>query len=191
MLPAPVVPIDVTEHWAAGAINRLAGGGIMGGYPDGTFKPNNHINRAELASTLVRALNITPGNPGELHFSDKAFIPFWAQSAVAATVKEGLFKGYPNSDGSVTFKADRFVTRTEMAVITSRIIDKRLGPVASANLRFIDAHTIPTWARSDVGKAVAENVVGGYPDDTFRGGNNVTRAETASMTVRLIDLINK
>ncbi|MEW6182332.1 MAG: putative Ig domain-containing protein [Bacillota bacterium] len=187
--PAPVVFADVRDSWMVEAVSRLSEDGIISGYPDGTFRPNNTITRAEVASILSRALNLAHGETRELNFSDNPRIPEWVKGAVAAAVKEGLIAGYPNADGTVAFEAGRTVSRTEMAVLTARILEKKLGSINPAQLNFTDAGTIPSWARNMVGKAVAKNVVGGYPDNTFRGGRSVTRAEAASMIVRLLDLI--
>jgi len=48
--------LDVRDHWAAAAIQRLASNGLAGGYPDGTFKPNRSVNRAEYAVFLSRVI---------------------------------------------------------------------------------------------------------------------------------------
>lgn len=185
--PAPPVFTDIAKHWAAEAVGRLAGMKVVGGYPDGTFRPEKHITRAEIAAILARALKLDPGDEDELHFEDSAKIPAWARGAVAAIVKEGLVRGYPQPGGGLNFEAERPVTRAELAVLAARIIEKKLGPISGAPLLFSDAGDIPAWAREALGLVVAEGIIGGYPDKTFRARNYVTRAEAAAVILRLLD----
>ncbi|MEW6173935.1 MAG: S-layer homology domain-containing protein [Bacillota bacterium] len=189
LLPAPLVFSDVKDSWMVEAISRLSKDNIISGYSDGTFRPNNKINRAETASIITRALNLGSGDARELNFSDNARIPAWSRGAVAAAVKDGLLVGYPNADGTFAFEASKTVSRTEMAVLIARILENKIGIIKPASLNFTDESTIPPWAKNMIGKALAKNVVGGYPDNTYRGGQSVTRAEAASMIVRMLDII--
>ncbi|MDN5347779.1 MAG: N-acetylmuramoyl-L-alanine amidase [Clostridia bacterium] len=52
---------DIKGHWAEGAIRRVIAAGLMGGYPDGTFRPDQYLKRAELAMVLVKLLDRLPG----------------------------------------------------------------------------------------------------------------------------------
>ncbi|AKX94984.1 S-layer homology domain-containing protein [Neomoorella thermoacetica] len=188
----PVVSLkDMQGHWAADAVDRLVETGVVSGYPDGTFRPDLEVTRAEIAAILVRALKLTPTNNQELKFKDDATIPTWAKDAVSIAVKEGLVKGYLQPDGTMTFEADRPVTRAEMAVLVARVLRKKLGEVTPMELKFTDAVMIPAWAKSDVGVAVAEGIVVGYPDNTFRAENHVTRAEAAVMILRLLRVLGR
>jgi len=180
---------DMAGHWAADTVSRLAYMGVISGYEDGTFRPDNEISRAEVTAILVRALRLPAGSEQDLKFRDKASIPDWAKGVVAAAAREGLVRGYPQPDGTVTFEPDRPVSRAEMAALVVRILDKKIGPVVPAELKFADAGSIPDWARSSVGAAVAKGIVVGYPDNTFRPDNRVTRAEAAAMILRLLDAI--
>lgn len=188
-LPLVVTFKDMQGHWAADAVGKLAGMGIVSGYPDGTFGPGRQVIRAEIAAILVRALKLAPGSEQDLKFRDNAKIPAWARGAVAAAVKEGLVKGYLQPDGTATFEAGRSVTRAELAVLVARILEKELGTVAPAELKFTDAARIPAWARSGIGVAVAKGIVTGYPDGTFRAERPVTRAEAATVVLRLLDAL--
>ena len=185
--PAPPVFTDLAEHWAAEAVCRLAVMNVVGGYPDGTFRPEKHITRAEIAAILARALKLEPGDEHELHFEDNAKIPTWAKGAVAAVAKEGLVKGYPQASGGLNFDAERPVTRAELTVLAARIIEKKLGTISGAPLFFSDVSDIPAWAREALGLVVAEGIIDGYPDKTFRARNYVTRAEAAAVILRLLE----
>ncbi|MGB9825733.1 MAG: DUF7619 domain-containing protein, partial [Desulfofundulus sp.] len=120
----PVISFkDMQGHWAEAVVSRLAAMGVVSGYPDGTFKPDNEITRAEVTAVLARALKVSPGKEEDLKFADKDAIPAWAKGVVAAAAKEGLVKGYPQPDGTVTFEADRPLSRVEMAVLAVRILE--------------------------------------------------------------------
>lgn len=180
---------DMEEHWAKALVTRLAGMGVVAGYPGGLFKPGEEVTRAQCTVMLVRALGLPEGTDLDLAgFTDAGGIPLWARGAVAAAVKHGLMKGYPEPDGSATFRAGQSMTRNELAVLIARIMEKEIGPT-TGTVQFADADKIPGWAREAVGAVAAKGIVTGYEDQTFRGENIVTRAEAAAMILRLLDLI--
>ncbi|OIQ11496.1 cellulosome-anchoring protein precursor [Moorella thermoacetica] len=185
----PVTFKDMQGHWAAGTVSRLASMGVISGYPDGTFKPDNQITRAEATAILARALKLAPGSEQDLKFKDNAVIPDWARGVVAAAAREGLIKGYPQPGGSVTFEPGRSISRAELAAIVVRILAMKSGIPAPAELKFADTASIPDWARQSVAQAVASGIVAGYPDNTFQADRPVTRAEAAAMILRLLDKI--
>ena len=178
---APVVAFkDTAGHWAErqNVLDRLVGLGIVSGYPDGTFRPDNNVTRAEFAKMLVVALDLAPDAAAAAGFADAADIPAWARGYVGAAVKAGLIRGY--EDG--TFRADRQITRAELAVMVARA----LKATEKAQLGFKDAADIPSWAAEGIARAVAQGIIKGYEDGTFRPENPATRAETAAMTLRLL-----
>lgn len=177
---------DLQGHWAAGVVGELAVRGLVYGYPDGSFRPEQKITRAEATVILVRLLGLAPGDPAALNFRDAGCIPTWAREAVAAAVREGIVKGYPEPNGEVSFKAEQTVSRAELAVLAKRLADKKLGPTVPAALTFRDAGAIPVWARDALGIALAQGLITGYPDQTFRAEKSVTRAEAAAMIHRLL-----
>jgi hypothetical protein len=106
--------------WYAQAVNYLASIGVLEGYPDGTFRPNATITRAELAAVVTRFSgdNFTAGNI----FTDVA--NHWAISYIDTAFNNGWIVGYP--DGS--FRPDAAMTRAEMVAMTSRVIDRAVTP---------------------------------------------------------------
>ncbi|KAF1086043.1 Cellulosome-anchoring protein precursor [Sporotomaculum syntrophicum] len=181
---------DLNGHWAEATIKALAGKQIITGYPDNTFMPGKNITRAECAVILARALNLNAESETVLDtFSDQAGIPQWSRQALAAAVNDGLLKGYPAPGGGVAVNAQNNITRQELAVIMSRILNQKLGVQEKAELTFADNSAIAAWASEDIAIAVANGIVKGYSDNTFKPGNNVTRAEVAAMVSRLLDLL--
>ena len=185
----PAAFADLAGHWAEKVVLELAGKGLVYGYPDGTFKPDNEITRAEVTAVLARALKLAPGKEEDLKFADGAVVPAWAKGAVAAAAVEGLVKGYPQPDGSVTFEPHRPVSRGEVVALAIRVLERKAGLVIPARLEFNDAGAIPDWARASVGAAVASGIVVGYPDGTFQPERPVTRAEAAAVVYRLLNAL--
>lgn len=183
-----------SSHWARDTVARLVYLGIIKGYEDNTFRPEQKINRVEVVVILVRALKLEAclacGDAKLLEqFSDKADIPAWAMWDCAAAVKKGLVKGYPEEAGKTAFKPARLITRAELASLLARVIRQQAGPVQATAAPFADAGQIPAWAKEDIELAAAKGIIKGYPDQTFRANQEVTRAETAAMVLRCLNLL--
>lgn len=105
---------DELPHWALLHISAAVKAGIVVGYPDGSFRANVPVSRAEAATMLGRALALEAGPAAEYVDS----IPGWALEAVNRATATGLFEGYPDN----TFRPDRFVRRSEAAAIIFRAL---------------------------------------------------------------------
>ncbi len=182
---------DITNHWARESIALMAEKGITAGYADGSFRPDAQVTRNEIAAMLVRLLQPQTASAQDVQlvkegFADAGDIPDWVLADVAAALREGLVSGYPHPDGSLNFTGSRDVNRAELAVMMGRIVEMKLGQVQRGPLDFADNDLIPDWAQSSISIVSAAGIAGGYPDQTFRAGQPVTRAEAASMMGRLI-----
>ena len=93
--------------------------GYIGGYSDGTFKPNKTISRQEVATILVRLLKLKPTTEGLAAFKDADKIPEWSRSNIAAVVEHQLMNGFPDN----TFKPQRNITRAGAVVSLDRAIN--------------------------------------------------------------------
>ena len=168
---------DTAGNWAENQIEELAAAGVVQGYPDGTYRPAEPVTRAQVLTLLSRVLGWEDG--GEAEFADE--VPKWAQSAVAAAVRRGVVKGYP--DGR--FCPHRPVTRAEVAVILDRALKL---PAASAGRDFADAESIPAWAAASLERAAAAGIIRGYENGELRPAAAVTRAEMAVLIKRMMGL---
>ena len=181
---------DLAGHWAKDSVLQLVYLDIIKGYPDNTFQPDNKITRVEATAILARALKLSPGNETELlSFSDQDSIPAWARGNVAAAVYAGLIKGYPEESDKFTFRPNNPISRAELATIAARIIVQKTGSAQAPEAAFADASTIPDWAKEGINIAASKGIITGYPDNTFKPGNEITRAETATMILRLMNLL--
>ncbi|WP_017754116.1 Ig-like domain-containing protein [Calidifontibacillus oryziterrae] len=166
---------DIKGHWAEKEIAYLVSKGAVNGFPDGTFKPNNNISRAEFASIVVKALGLTCGE-GTV-FSDTT--NHWAKDCIATAATNGLVVG---------LEADKFapnepITREQMAVIIARAAKL---DVPDAKTAFKDDASISPWAKASVAAAAKQNLVGGLPNGTFNPQGNATRAEAVAMITRFV-----
>jgi len=167
-----------TAGWAVEPVELLAGAGVVEGTDGKRYEPDRSITRAELASILVKALNLQAAS-GKITFKDVTGTE-WYSGYIAAACRAGLVKGY--EDG--TFCPDRTVTREEMAAVLARVSD--LGASPDAKLPFTDAGEVSSWAADSLAAVVSEGLIKGYPDGTFQPRGTVTRAECAVMIYRAL-----
>jgi hypothetical protein len=167
--------IDIRGHWAEGNIKQLVEIGAIGGYPDRTFKPNNRITRAEFATILVKAFELQP-QPGKV-FADTA--GHWARDTIATAAHYGIVNGY-DAD---TFGPNDNITREQMAVM---VINAAGLTPETAELSFADSSSVSAWAREAVATAVKNEIINGYPNNTFRPLGNATRAEAVTVVVNAL-----
>ena len=170
-----IVLTDITGHWAKSAITEMVRRGVIGGYPDGTFKPNNNITRAEFAVFLVRAFNLELQQ--EKVFTDTA--GHWAEKDIATAEYHEIVSGYDLDH----FGPNDMITREQMASMAVRA--KNLS-VVSKRLTFADTEDISDWAEGAVATAVKYGIVNGYPDNTVRPKKNATRAEAIAVIFNAI-----
>jgi len=110
---------DVTEDdWFYVAVCTLTNGGILNGYPDGSFLPNNYISRAELAAIISRFDPLY----GEIEISEsfKDVKHHWAEEEIEFAAARGYVVGYP--DGK--FRPDQAITRAETVTIVNRCLQR-------------------------------------------------------------------
>lgn len=176
-VPAMAAPSDIAGHWAESVITQWQSKGLIQGYEDGTFKPNNTITRAEFVTLMNNAKGFW--SEGSINFSDVKN-GSWFYSAVARAVAAGYVKGY--SDDS--FKPGNTITRAEAAVMIANAA--RLSANEAGAYRFTDVGSIPAWARGSVGAVVAAGYMTGYPDGSFDANASISRAEAVSSLNRML-----
>lgn len=103
---------DTAGHWAEDWIEALKSTGITGGFPDGTYRPETSVTRAQMAVFLLKAIHGSSYTPPDVPptFSDTA--GHWAEDWIEALRAAGITGGFP--DG--TYRPEEAVTRGQMAV---------------------------------------------------------------------------
>lgn len=169
---------DVTGTWAADDINQLADLGVVTGNPDGSFKPNSQITRAEIVAILVRLYDLD--SDSSVTFGDTE--NHWAGGyiSIAASL------GYVNGLGENNFGPNKALTREQLAVMVTRIAE--LESSGSSTVTFSDSDSISGWALDGVRAAFENGLISGYPDGSFHPAAEITRAEACHLIVNLIEL---
>lgn len=184
--PEPSEPVtyftDIAGHWAESYISRATAKGMVSGYPDGTFKPNLSVTRAEFAVMLAGALQLE-GTEATLSFTDIEQFGTWAEQAVARAVHAGIVEGY--EDGS--FRPNAQITRAEMAVMIVRGLNL---PIKSNTFTgFADDEVIPQWAKDYVEALRGLDIARGREGNQFVPNDSTTRAEAVTIMLRMLDIL--
>lgn len=106
---------DTTGHWAEDAISTAYAAGIISGYNEESFGPDDLINREQMAVMVVKAAGLTDAAP-ELKYADSQQISTWAREFVARAAAEKLISGYPDN----TFRPAHNATRAEAVTVISQ-----------------------------------------------------------------------
>ncbi|MCC5607211.1 DUF1565 domain-containing protein [Nostoc sp. CHAB 5834] len=177
----PVAFKDVpANYWAKTYIEALASQNIIAGFPDGTFKPNDPVTRAQFATIVTKALT-PPTKRAAIKFKDVAS-NFWANAAIQSAYQSEFVSGYP--DG--TFKPQQQIPRVQALVALAN----GLGLTASNQnvLSFYtDAAQIPNYAIAPVAAATARQLVINYPTvKQLNPNREATRAEVAAFVYQAL-----
>jgi hypothetical protein len=184
--PAPVFSDVSTSYWGYNAISNLSGKGIVSGYPDGTFKPDTPITRAEFATMLVKALGLnTTGTTGQ--FTDVT-ADAWYYGAVNAAASANLVSG----TGDNQFAPNALITREQMAVMVTNALGTKAPATDGTELNvFSDSSSVSSWAVTGMEEAVKADIVGGMTTDTLAPQADATRAQAAAMIYKLLTLLGE
>jgi hypothetical protein len=159
----------------AEAICRLTESGIVKGLDAVTYGPSRPVTRAQMASFLARALDLTPRDGTT--FPDVDPTSVHARS-IAAIGEAGITIG--RRDG--TYGPNEVVSRGQLASFLTRALD-----LPASDLTFRD--TSGTTHGRSIGAVTAAGIARGYPDGTYRPAVPVTRAQMASFLARALDLL--
>jgi hypothetical protein len=180
------VPFDTKGHWAESYVGELTQRGIIGGFPDGSFKPDDGITRAQFAAIAVKALNL-PSASGPASFADVS-ASYWANKAIASVSQAGLVTGFP--DGS--FKPEDKITRAQALVILAKALPAQGAADTSILNSYGDGSSVPAWAAPSVAKAAKARILVSYPDPSqIKPNVNATRADVAALTYQTLNSLGK
>jgi len=172
---------DISRHWAQQYIIDLAEKNIVNGVEPDTFDPEGLLTRAQAAAIIARAVGL-PSGGFSAAFTDTA--TNWAHGYISSAAYYGILTGYEDR----TFRPDKYITRQELAVIIERILDLP-DAVDYNDIFFSDVSpTLSPWSNNAIVELTIADVIGGYPDYTFRPEKNITRAETAKIISKALTL---
>ena len=167
---------DIKGHWAESTIKNFVSKGYVGGYSDGTFKPNNSITRAEFVAILNNYFGLTKSS-GKVFNDTKTH---WAKASIDIAVTNGVCSGATSTE----FKPNDPITREQVAVMLSNY--KKLTDNNHEEIyKFSDKNQISAYAKDSVEGVVERGYMGGYSDSTFKPKSKITRAEAVSTLSRV------
>jgi hypothetical protein len=180
----PVISVknftDINGYWGQQYVSELASRGVIGGFPNGEFRPNDEITRAQFASIVAHALNLA-ATGGTRNFTD---VPanHWAAGSIGAVANAGLVGGFP--DGS--FHPDDKLTRAQAIVVLAKALrGANINPAALS--AYSDAQAVPSWAQDSVSTAAQARIIVNFPDATqIRPNALATRGEVAGLIYRTL-----
>lgn len=168
---------DINEnYWASGNITALVNDGIISGYPDSTFKADGTVTYAEFIKLAVIA--VTRNDPGV------AFSGHWAKNYYETAILANLFS---RQDIPETL-LNELITRGDMALIAAQAVN---AEVSQTELNIVASYLLDTPQEENkkcaIAKAYALGLICGYENRTFQPNANLSRAEAATVILRILD----
>jgi hypothetical protein len=182
--PVQEIPVfyDLHGHWAEGYIYQLAMLGIISGYPDGTFRPEQPVSRAEMLKMCMMAAGVMP-IPGDedrnRFYSD---LDNWQAPWVNAAYRMDIADGYTGPySGIRLFKPNNPVNRAEAVKLVLTSFGRY--PINYDKITYTD---VTGWMIGWVEDAYRIGLIGDEPNQRFYPGRNMTRAEAAKIIVKML-----
>jgi hypothetical protein len=148
------------------------------GYPDGTFKPDRNVSRAEVAAALTRALGLGWSNTAPSYPDVPA--THWSSGNIQIMKDEGIMIG----DASGTFRPDAFITRAEAATLVLRML--KIAPIQNLVASSFKDVPVTNWAAGYIEAMQKNGLITGYPDGTYKPTANILRSEFAALANRAL-----
>ena len=187
--PANAFYTDMNEtHWAYQSIKFLTEVGVVVGYPDGSYKPDIPVTRAEFASMAIKALGQENTDvTQDIHFIDVT-PDFWAYNQIKKAV---YFDLIPNAKGT-DFRPFDSVTRAEAiniavnALTTNQISQQRANDIVSKS--YEDYTQMPAWFLMAAAKAHILDLVVVMPghEGQMEAERPANRAEVAMILYKMM-----
>ncbi len=154
---------DIQNNWAQGFIEALAKRSIVTGLPNGTYRPDNSVTRAEYAVIIARAFTKIPKKRQYTPFPD---VPanYWAASAIQTAYETGFLNGFPDN----RFRPENRISRLEVIISLVSGLDMglKIKPDLANRLSQIyqDAAQIPTYATNQIAIATSAELITSHPN---------------------------
>jgi hypothetical protein len=171
---------DISGHWAQSYIQKAVDAGYISGYPDGTFRPDALINRAEVAKLVALWKDKTSGQTAcKTNMFTDVSCTEWYTGYVIYLKTKGIVEGYYDN----TFRPSLSITRAEALKMIVYIADlQNSTDITNATLSVKDIAS-DAWYRNVVLIGTKLSIISGYPDGTFRPDKPITRAEFTKIFV--------
>ncbi|WP_346294161.1 S-layer homology domain-containing protein [Sphaerothrix gracilis] len=171
------------QYWAVDYISALADRGILSGYPDGTFRPEATVTRAEFAAILVQAFPTTEPLPeGSIGGFIDVPADYWGYGAIDTANAAGFLIGYPSNE----FRPEQTLSRAQALVSLANGLDYSSDTFNSLSY-YTDAAAIPDYARASIAAATQAEIVVNYPTLTrLQPNRGASRADVAAFVYQAL-----
>ena len=186
-VPAPAKSVNFVDvppgFWARPFINALAARGIVSGFTDNFFRPDQPVTRAEFAAILQAAFDKNRVGQRVSEFKDLP-TDFWAAPAIDRTTNDQFLKGYPGA----VFRPTQEIPRVQVLVALATGLHLPTPPDPAKIVQiYQDATQIPNYATNQVAAATQAKMVVNYPTQNLLNPNqNATRAEVAAIVYQAL-----
>lgn len=189
--PAFAFPDVSNDYWAAPQIKLLSEQGVIVGYPDGTFKPDANVTRAEFAAMAIRALGQQHTKVAQpVHFSDITE-DYWAYQDIQKALYFDLISCDKKGE---LFRPEDSVSRAEsLSVAVNALTTEQISPAKAKEVlsrKYADANSIPEWFIIPAGKAEILGMVVVAPSAKkaeLEASRPATRAEVAAILYNMME----
>jgi uncharacterized protein YjdB len=170
---------DIDKNWAAHSIQLLYTAGLISGYSDGTYKPDNSITQAEIISLITKLADDERITDDDEDFTDEDLdnVPAW----VKGSAKKAAKLGFLNLN---RFHSNVQATRAQTAVWIAKAVG--LEPVDVSYMTFKDSILISSEDAGYIMALYQEKIIVGTPDGKFNPNSSITRAEIAAIMDRIL-----
>ncbi len=172
-----------TSQWYYEYVLEAKEKGLMNGMGDGTFRPDDTLTRAQLVKALANYDGAELPETAKSDFTDVADGEWYTPAIVWAAEN-----GYVNGMGGGTFHPDETVTREQICTILSRYFAKKQADYPITERTFTDEDTISAYALEHVRYCAGIGLIAGMGDGTFAPQAGTTRAQAATILVRMSQL---
>lgn len=159
--------VDVTSHWAASYINDLAEQGVVSGYEDGRYGPDDVLTRGQMAKIVVLAFGLNSNGTSLTDY-------------VNAVEENGIAEGYRDSGGVLTGDFGENDPLTRAQAVKMLVLATNMNPTGTGSFPDVPS---TQWYYDYVRAAYSNGLVDGYDDGRFGPDDWVTRGQIAKMTV--------
>ncbi len=177
---------DIQNHWARDCIVAATTRNIFRGYPDGTFRPDAPVSRAEFAGILYTALpKLEKLRPSTI-FID-VLSNHWAAKAIQAVYQANFLSGYPKR----LFRPNQPIPRVQViaALASGLKYGVSINPSDTLKKYFDDLDQIPSYAVRAIAAATERRIVVNYPNiKRLQPTKNATRGEIAAFICRVLQI---
>lgn len=173
---------DAESHWAKEYIKKAKTAGIINGYGDGSFRPDNYVTRAELVKIVISLTKEAPSY-------DEVFGDVQKDAWYFPYISTAYNKGYISGTGQ-GFAPQKEITREDACVIIYNAVKNMLGNASSESTAFADEEQISDYAKTAVAELQKRGIVNGY-QSSFAPKASMTRGELAAVLSKVLDAAQK